>query len=292
MTLVGAAALSVLTLWILIRGYRIVTGQSRQPLMALVADSLRSTFILGLACGMAVGGSTLYERLGNDLPDVVSQVVTGNATPVNEQIDRSLALMQLALVRIDALHRALMSIVLDGGDLDGIADETSRLLELEVYFTATDGRQWTTAVEPETRELLADSELLAMTGRTRVERLAHPVPLARGQIRMLRVAAGRAELARLVAVRAHGGIGSVDVRELSEASRSRFLSALHPALSESRAQGPSGWCDPSAFPRWMEHFELLLRMQASVERGEPPEALNPNSSGPMPPTGERKGPDW
>ena len=61
MALVSAAALSVLTLWILIRGYRIVTGQSHQPMLGLVVDALRTTLILGFACGMALGGSTLYE---------------------------------------------------------------------------------------------------------------------------------------------------------------------------------------------------------------------------------------
>ncbi|HEX7803629.1 MAG TPA: type IV secretion system protein, partial [Pseudoxanthomonas sp.] len=103
MALVSTAALSVLTLWILIRGYRIVTGQSPQPMMGLVVDTLRTTLILGLACGMALGGSDLYELLGSDLPNEISRVVTGDAAPINEQIDRNLALMQIAVGRIDAL---------------------------------------------------------------------------------------------------------------------------------------------------------------------------------------------
>ncbi|SDR22698.1 type IV secretion system protein [Pseudoxanthomonas sp. CF125] len=104
MALVSAAALSVLTLWILIRGYRIVTGQSHQPMLGLVVDSLRTTIILGFACGMALGGSTLYEFLGSDLPNEISRVVTGSDTPVIEQIDRSLAVMQVALTSIDSLE--------------------------------------------------------------------------------------------------------------------------------------------------------------------------------------------
>ncbi|MET0814549.1 MAG: hypothetical protein ABWX88_05100, partial [Pseudoxanthomonas sp.] len=62
----------------------------RQPMMGLVTDSLRATLVLGLAGGLAIGGSTVYERLGNDLPDVISKVVTCSDTPVGEQIDRSL----------------------------------------------------------------------------------------------------------------------------------------------------------------------------------------------------------
>ena len=106
MALVSTAALSVLTLWILIRGYRIVAGQSHQPMMGLVTDALRATLILGFACGMALGGSTLYELLGSDLPNEISRVVTGNNESVIEQIDRNLDLMQVALTRIDSLDVA------------------------------------------------------------------------------------------------------------------------------------------------------------------------------------------
>lgn len=56
MSVVGAAAMSVLALWIALRGYRIVTGRSRQPMMGLVTDSLRATLVLGLAGGLAIGG--------------------------------------------------------------------------------------------------------------------------------------------------------------------------------------------------------------------------------------------
>lgn len=103
MVLVSAAALSVLTLWILIRGYRIVTGQSHQSMTGLVIDSLRTMLILCLACGMALGGSTLYEFLGSALPNEISHVVTGSEASITEQIDRSLAVMQIALGSIDAL---------------------------------------------------------------------------------------------------------------------------------------------------------------------------------------------
>lgn len=117
--LVSTAALSVLTLWILIRGYRIVTGQSHQPMMGLVTDALRTTLILGLACGMSLGGSTLYEFLGSDLPNEISRVVTGDAVPLNEQIDRNLALMQIAVGSIDALD------VMGDTTLDAAKDRAS-----------------------------------------------------------------------------------------------------------------------------------------------------------------------
>ena len=57
MAWVGSIALTLMTLWILIQGYRIVTGQSRDSMMALVSNSLRGTLIVGLATGLAIGGS-------------------------------------------------------------------------------------------------------------------------------------------------------------------------------------------------------------------------------------------
>lgn len=48
-------ALTALTLWILIQGYRIVTGQSREAAMGLVVTALRAALIIGLATSMAKG---------------------------------------------------------------------------------------------------------------------------------------------------------------------------------------------------------------------------------------------
>lgn len=122
------------------------------------------------------------------------------------------------LMRIDALHTALTSIALDGGDLDHIAEEASRLLELEVLFTATDGRQWASALAMATTDLLSERELLDMTGRARVERLAHAVGIGDGDVLMLRVAAGGVDLGRLIAVRSCGPIGPADVQALERAA--------------------------------------------------------------------------
>ena len=46
-----------------------------------------------------------------------------------------------ALARVDALHTALTHIVLEGGDLGGIAAEVARVLGCGVLVTSTDGRE-------------------------------------------------------------------------------------------------------------------------------------------------------
>lgn len=98
----GAAALTLLTLWILVQGYRIATGQSREPMMALVTGSLKAVLVIGVATGAAAGAGSIYGSISDGLVDVVSEVVTGDADGgAYEDIDRTLAIMQVALEVID-----------------------------------------------------------------------------------------------------------------------------------------------------------------------------------------------
>jgi len=123
------------------------------------------------------------------------------------------------LERIDALHTGLTEIVLEGGDLGGIADEVSRTLDVGVVVTSTDGRERAAALGEEHRALLADHDLVEPGGRVRVERLgAEPLPVGGGAAVCLRVAAGGTDLARLVCVRTDGPLGSDDVHALERAA--------------------------------------------------------------------------
>ena len=51
--LLGGAVMAVVTLWILIEGYRIAVGHSRDSMMVLVTRALRVTVIVGVATGLA-----------------------------------------------------------------------------------------------------------------------------------------------------------------------------------------------------------------------------------------------
>jgi purine catabolism regulator len=123
-----------------------------------------------------------------------------------------------ALARVDALHSGLTQIVLEGGNLDGIAEEVARVLDIGVLFTSTDGRERASAMPEPMRERLAVHDLVDPTGRLRVERIGAGVPVGAGEIKSLRVAAGGADLARLVCLRPSEAISSDDVHALERAA--------------------------------------------------------------------------
>lgn len=102
--ILGGAVLSLLTLWIIIQGYRITTGQSRDSMMVLVTNSLRAVLIVGIAIGAAAGAGSIYNTLTDGLSDVVNEVVTGDDDGgTYKDIDKTLAIMQVALEVIDSV---------------------------------------------------------------------------------------------------------------------------------------------------------------------------------------------
>ena len=103
MTFVGMIALTVLTIWVLVQGYRIVTGQSRDAMMGLVVNATKATLIVGIATSMAMFGTGLHEFLTKDLTNHITLVVTDKDKGPASQIDESLGWMQVALSSVDTI---------------------------------------------------------------------------------------------------------------------------------------------------------------------------------------------
>jgi type IV secretion system protein VirB6 len=102
--LIGGVALTVVTWWIIYQGYRIVTGQSREPMMALVVNSLKAVLIVGIAIGAAAGAGSTYQAVTDGLNTVVRKTVTGDEGAGSyADIDKTLAIMQVALEVIDSV---------------------------------------------------------------------------------------------------------------------------------------------------------------------------------------------
>jgi len=102
-SVVTAATLGLMTLWTLIRGVRMVTGRSRDSMMALVADMGRAAAIVSLATVFAASGGAAKGWVTQDLKQVITHAVTGEHGSPEQLIDRSLGYMQLALSSIDAI---------------------------------------------------------------------------------------------------------------------------------------------------------------------------------------------
>ncbi|MEA9705878.1 type IV secretion system protein [Xanthomonas campestris] len=100
---VGMVSLTVLTLWIFIQGYRIVTGQSREAAMGLVVTALRAALIIGLATSMAQGSPRLYWTLTYGISSAITRTVTGSSKSPYEAIDKNLMLMQVAMSALDQI---------------------------------------------------------------------------------------------------------------------------------------------------------------------------------------------
>ncbi len=102
---VGASALVLMTLWIFFQGLRIITGQSRDSMMALVITSLKATMIVIAATTFGMAGRDAHDLLTVDLKNSITEVVTGEPnTTAEDLIDDNLAWMQLGLSSIDALQ--------------------------------------------------------------------------------------------------------------------------------------------------------------------------------------------
>lgn len=103
----SAIALTLITLWILIQGYRIITGQSRDSMMALMVNAARIAVIVTAATSMSIFATplqTLFSAQGDgSLGAAIGGLVAGGYSPVT-QIDRNMAATQLTLAAIDVVQ--------------------------------------------------------------------------------------------------------------------------------------------------------------------------------------------
>lgn len=123
-------ALTLVTLWVLLAGYRIVTGQSREPMMALVVNTMRVGVIVAVATGMSMFGGSLHGLFTDSLDREIHQVFTGiEGRTAADSIDQNLAYTQVALAAIDAVQ------VVDGDD--AMRDEKARALLFAGFGSAS-----------------------------------------------------------------------------------------------------------------------------------------------------------
>jgi len=101
---VSSVALILVTLWVLIQGYRMITGQSREPMAAMVSHMAKIAVVVSVASSMALGSVPLQNFFTVGLAQDINQLVTGSATSPTSAIDKNLAYTQLAMGAIDAVY--------------------------------------------------------------------------------------------------------------------------------------------------------------------------------------------
>lgn len=104
MTWASAVALVLVTSWILIQGYRMVSGQSRESMMALVMSMTRVAIIVTVATTMSIFGSNLLSFFTTELSTGINQMFTGDNSTTAQTIDDNLAWAQLALAAVDTVQ--------------------------------------------------------------------------------------------------------------------------------------------------------------------------------------------
>jgi type IV secretion system protein VirB6 len=106
---------------IMIQGYRMITGQSRDSMMALVMSMTRVAIIVTVATTMSIFGTNLLSYFTTDLSNGINQMFTGDNTSIAQTIDDNLAWTQLALAAID-------SVKVGAGDSETIDQKSHALL--------------------------------------------------------------------------------------------------------------------------------------------------------------------
>jgi len=82
------------------------------------------------------------------------------------------------------------------------------------------------------------------------------------------------------------GLGSVDLRELTQHNRRLFKAAAQRVYDKAivSSQGYN--------PIWLNLYFVLLKLIKSVNRRENPHIYNPHMDALIPPSGEKSGPGW
>jgi hypothetical protein len=80
MNWVSALALILVTLWVVVQGWRLLTGQSRESMTAMIASMTRIAVVVTVASSMALGSVQLQHFFTTDLARSINELVTGSYT--------------------------------------------------------------------------------------------------------------------------------------------------------------------------------------------------------------------
>ncbi len=129
MSVVAAVALLLLTAWIMVVGYRVITGTLREPLMAVITNMTRIVLIVTVATSMSIFGSDLHNLATNEIPTDLNQMFTGDSSTIQKSINDNLLQTVAAMAAIDAVQAP-------PGDMQTVSDK-ARAADLVIFGTAS-----------------------------------------------------------------------------------------------------------------------------------------------------------
>lgn len=129
MSVVASIALLLVTAWIMVVGYRMITGTLREPLMAVVTHMARIVIIVTVATSMSIFGSDLHNLATSELQTDLNQIFTGDTSSIEESIDNNLKQTVAAMAAIDAVQAP-------PGDAQTVADK-ARAADFAIFGTAS-----------------------------------------------------------------------------------------------------------------------------------------------------------
>ena len=110
-------------------GWLVVTGRSRESMMALVTQSMRVVLITLCATTFTFMGSDISKLMTETIPQAITGVVTGDESSPAHEIDKGFAKMQGMFALTDALGAS-------SGGLDGFKDQFSKVSTMSALGTA------------------------------------------------------------------------------------------------------------------------------------------------------------
>lgn len=119
--------IGLLTVWVMIQGFLIVTGRSQEGIKGFVFNLGKTYFIVAMALGVAAGGKFGVRTLTDTLSDGISQIMTGNSDVGSKCLTQDAQV--IIGCKIDMNLTATQSMM---GMLDGIDTADSDYLENKI----------------------------------------------------------------------------------------------------------------------------------------------------------------
>jgi PucR family transcriptional regulator, purine catabolism regulatory protein len=216
---------------LLTTGFPLRHGSSGQSLgdaaMGELIEGLATRGVAALAVKMGryldeLPTSMIEAAQQKDFPLIVLPSEVAFDEILSEVFTQLVDRQSTALDDADRLHRALTSIVLEGGDLPQIAEEFAKLFDTAVLICSLDGRVQTVAGGTGDTQALLALPLFDQSGRFLIERLTTGLQAAPellpGQLVVAPIVAGGTDHGRIVAYGRQAGLGTVTVQALERAA--------------------------------------------------------------------------